>query len=53
MPFLTNELAACLTIVDEILEYLEDIRIALEKETEPIPAPPFEFDPLRTFGKYE
>jgi hypothetical protein len=42
MPFLTDELAACLMIFDEILDYLEDIRIALENETEPIPAPAFQ-----------
>jgi hypothetical protein len=53
MPFLMDELTACLMIFDEILDYLEDIRIALEKETESTPAPPFEFDPLRTFGKHE
>jgi hypothetical protein len=53
MPFLMDELAACLMIFDEILDYLEDIRIALENETESIPAPPFEFDPLKTIGKYE
>lgn len=53
MMHLTLELAACLDILYEILDDLEDIRIALEKETEQIPAPPFEFDPLQTFGKYE
>jgi hypothetical protein len=46
MMHLTTELAACLEILNEILDDLEDIRIILEKETEPIPAPPFEFDPL-------
>jgi hypothetical protein len=53
MPFLMEELAACLIIFDEILNYLEDNRIALEKETESTPAPPFKFDPLKTIGKYE
>jgi hypothetical protein len=48
-----EEIAACLMIFDEILDYLEDMRNALEKETEPTPAPPFKFDPLKTFGKYK
>jgi hypothetical protein len=48
-----DELAACLTIFDEILNYLEDIRTALENKTELTPAPPFEFDPLKTIGKYK
>jgi hypothetical protein len=52
MMYLTLELVACLEILYEILDDLEDLRIALEKETEPIPAPPLEFDPLQTFGKY-
>jgi hypothetical protein len=52
MMNLTLELVVCLEILYEILDDLEDLRIALEKKTEPIPAPPFEFNPLQMFGKY-
>jgi hypothetical protein len=53
MPFLTDELIACLETLYEILDYLEVIRIAFEKEeTDFIPPPSYEFDPLQTIGKY-
>ena len=54
MPFLIDELVACLETLYEILDYLEDIRIALEneEETDFIPPPSYEFDPLQTIGKY-
>jgi len=46
------ELAECLELVYEILDNLEDIRIALEEGKDPalILFPPF--DPFRTIGKY-
>lgn len=52
MPLLTWELAECLEIVYEILDDLEDIRLALEQG---LPLDVFltpTFDPLATFGKY-
>jgi hypothetical protein len=52
MMYLTLELVACLEVLYEILDGLEDIRIALEKGTEPTPSPAFKFDPLRTIRKY-
>jgi hypothetical protein len=53
MPFLTDELIACLETLYKILDYLEVIRIALEKEeTDFVPPPSYEFDPLQTIGKY-
>lgn len=51
MPPLTIELAACLELIYEILDALEDIRATLEKK-DPVPSPPYEFDPLQTIGKY-
>jgi hypothetical protein len=53
MSYLTNELIAYLEIVYEILDYLEDIRITLEKEeTDFTPPLCYKFDPLQTIGKY-
>ena len=46
------EVVECLELVYEILDELEDIKIALEKEKNPsnilFPA----FDPFKTIGKY-
>jgi hypothetical protein len=46
------ELIDCLEIVYEILDNLEDIKIALWKKKDPshILSPPF--DPFKTIGKY-
>jgi hypothetical protein len=46
------EIVDCLEIVYEILDNLEDIRIALWKKKDPshILSPPF--NPLKTIGKY-
>jgi hypothetical protein len=51
-PLLLAELVDCLEVLYEILEDLEDIRIALERgqDLTLILNPPF--DPLKTFGKY-
>jgi hypothetical protein len=53
MKFLTLELVACLEILYEILDDLEDIKIALEKGQDPTTLLAPVFDPLRTFGKYQ
>jgi hypothetical protein len=53
MPLLTDKLIACLKTLYKILDYLEDIRIALEKEeTDFVPPPSYKFNPLQTIGKY-
>jgi hypothetical protein len=54
MPPLTMELACCLEIIYEILEDLEDIRIALENGRDPnfFLFPNLGFDPFKTIGKY-
>jgi hypothetical protein len=46
------EIIECLEIVYEILDYLEDIKIALWKRTDlsSVISPPF--DPFKTVGKY-
>jgi hypothetical protein len=53
MLFLTPELVACLELVYEILDNLEDIRIGLENGLDPSTFLDPPFDPLQTFGKYE
>jgi hypothetical protein len=54
MPYLTEELIACLEVLYEILDDLEDIRFALEKGKDPefFLFPNLGFDPFRTVGKY-
>jgi hypothetical protein len=54
MPYLMTELMDCLEILYEILEDLEDIRIALEKGRDPdfFLFPNLGFDPFKTIGKY-
>jgi len=49
-----NEYAACLEILFEVLDDLEDIRIGLEQGRDPdfFLAPNFGFDPLQTVGKH-
>ena len=39
-----------LTEIDDFLEYLRDIRLSYSLGTSP--APPREFDPFQTIGKY-
>ena len=39
-----------LTEIDDFLEYLKDIRLSYSLNTSP--APPREFDPFQTIGKY-
>ena len=48
------EFANCLEILYEILDDLEDIRIALEKGRDPefFLFPNLGFDPFKTIGKY-
>ena len=36
--------------IDDFLEYLRDVRLSYSLDTSP--APPLEFDPFRTIGKY-
>jgi len=56
MPYLMTELMDCFEILYEILEDLEDIRIALEKGLGRDPDfflfPNLSFDPFKTIGKY-
>jgi hypothetical protein len=51
-PTIAWEIACCLDIVYQILDDLEDVRLALEKGCDPhlILHPPF--DPFKTIGKY-
>ena len=51
-PTVVWEIARCLDIVYQILDDLEDVRLALEKGCDPhlILHPPF--DPFKTIGKY-
>jgi hypothetical protein len=54
MPSIDWQLADCLEILYEILEDLEDIRLALEKGRNPdfFLFPNLGFDPFKTIGKY-
>jgi hypothetical protein len=54
MPYLMTELVDCLEILYEILEDLEDIRLALENGRNPdfFLFPNLGFDPFKTIGKY-
>jgi hypothetical protein len=53
MPYLMTELVDCLEILYEILEDLEDIRIALERGRDPdfFLFPNLGFDAFKTIGK--
>jgi len=46
------EIMECLELVYEILDELEDIKIALEKEKNPSNILSPTFDPFKTIGKY-
>jgi hypothetical protein len=46
------ELCECLELVYEILDFLDDIRLALELEEEIMTLLHPPFDPFKTFGKY-
>jgi hypothetical protein len=54
MPSIDWEFANCLEIIYEILDDLEDIRLALEKGRDPdfFLFPNLGFDPFKTIGKY-
>jgi len=54
MPSIDWEFANCLEIVYEILDDLEDIRLALEAGRDPefFLFPNLGFDPFKTIGKY-
>jgi hypothetical protein len=57
MPFdqlynVNNELCECLELVYEILDFLDDIRLALELQEDIIALLNPPFDPFRTIGKY-
>jgi len=53
-PYLMTELVNCLEVLYEILEDLEDIRIALEEGHNPdfFLFPNLGFNPFKTIGKY-
>ena len=52
MPYLTAEFDRCFYLLDDILDGLQDIKLALtlNEELTSLLDPPF--DPLKTFGKY-
>jgi len=53
-PTIDLELADCLETIYDILDSLEDIRLALEKGRNPnfFLWPNLGFDPMKTIGKY-
>jgi hypothetical protein len=54
VPTIDSELANCLEIIYDILDSLEDVRLALEKGRHPnfFLWPNLGFDPMKTIGKY-
>jgi hypothetical protein len=54
VPSIDLELADCLEILYEILDSLEELRIAFEKGRKPdfFLWPNLGFDPMKTIGKY-
>ena len=54
VPNIDSELADCLEIIYDILDSLEDVRLALEKGQNPdfFLWPNLGFDPMKTIGKY-
>ena len=47
-----KELLDCLEIIYDLINFLVDIKIALEMEKDLIPVIHRPFDPLKTIGKY-
>ena len=45
-----EKLLDCLEIIYDLINFLDDIRLALEKDLTPIIHQPF--DPFKTIGKY-
>ena len=47
-----KELLDCLEIIYNLIDFLDDIRLALEMEQDLIPIIHWHFDPFKTIGKY-
>ena len=49
---MVKELLDCLEIIDDLINFLDNIRLALEMKKDLIPIIHRPFDPFKTIGKY-